>query len=302
MKSSVLGRAVCAAYLTLAASTAYSAIIVTQTTDGTALGTALGGSGLTINSVTAAAGGATQFGTYTNFNLAPVTIGNGVVLSTGLVSQTPAPASTGNTPSTSISGTSDGSSGTPEFAAYGPGNIINFQDANDVAKLTVNFTLGAPGQIKFDFIFGSIEFPVFTSSFTDAFLVFLDGTDPSNQITFDSNGDPVQVGGSFASELTTADQNTAVAAPHGLISNLTTVSPVLAAGAHTIHFEVGDVNDSILDSAAFIANFGLCVPGQNQACVPGTTPPNGAPEPGSLALIGIALAGIVALRRRRVTI
>jgi hypothetical protein len=83
---------------------------------------------------------------------------------------------------------------------------------------------------------------------------------------------------------------------------LTTVSDELAAGDHTIHFEVGDVNDGQLDSAVFLANFGLCVPGpQGQGCESGTTPPdgNGAPEPGSLALIGIALAGIAALRRRK---
>ncbi len=300
MKSKVLGRAIGAACLALSASIAYSAVIVTQTTASGALSSALGGSGLTINSATAANGGAVQFGTYTNFNLGPVTIGNGVVLSTGQVSQTPAPASSGSSPSTNVSGTSSGESGTPEFAAYGPGNITNFSDANDVAKLTVNFTLAAPGKIKFDFIFGSIEYPVFTSSFTDAFLVFLDGVAVGNQITFDGNGDPVQVGGSFASELTTADLNTAFASPHGLISNLTTVSGDLAAGAHTIHFEVGDVNDGILDSAAFIANFGVCTPGpQGGGCETGTKPPNGVPEPGTLALIGIALAGLAALRRRK---
>jgi MYXO-CTERM domain-containing protein len=169
---------------------------------------------------------------------------------------------------------------------------------NEVAKLTVKFTLAAPGKIKFDFIFGSVEFPEFTSNFTDAFLVFLDGTAPANQITFDALGDPVLVGASFESELTTADLNTAFASPHGLISNLTTVSADLAAGDHTIHFEVGDVNDDVLDSAVFITNFALCVPSQGQTCQTGTTP-NGVAERGSLALLGLALAGLAAVRRRK---
>lgn len=145
-----------------------------------------------------------------------------------------------------------GVSGTTEFDTYGPGNIANFSRSNDVARLEVNFTLSSPSAVSFDFIFGSIEYPNFTSSYTDAFLVFLDGT--TNQIVFDPLHNPVQVGLSFASLLTTADQNTAFADPHGLVGPLTTTTPVLAAGSHTLLFEVGDVNDHLLDSAVFIAN------------------------------------------------
>ena len=235
------------------ASTVPAALIATQTTNSAALAAALGGTGLTINSVTTPNGAATQFGTYTNFNQGPVTIGPGVVLSTGLVTQTPAPASAANTPSTQI-----GSGGTAEFNTYGPGHITNFTSSNDVASMQVNFTLASASAISFDFIFGSIEYPQFVSNFTDAFLVFLDGVAVANQITFDANGNPVQVGASFASSLTTADQNSAFASPHGLISNLTTISSLLSAGAHTLRFEVGDVNDQQLDSAAFITNFAVC--------------------------------------------
>jgi hypothetical protein len=93
---------------------------------------------------------------------------------------------------------------------------------------------------------------VYTSSFTDAFLVFLDGTTPNDQITFDSNGAAVQVGHSFAGLETTADLNTAFSNPHALIHHLTTTTPRLDAGEHALIFEVGDVNDHVLDSAAFI--------------------------------------------------
>jgi hypothetical protein len=99
-----------------------------------------------------------------------------------------------------------------------------------------------------------VEFPCWTSSYTDSFLVFLDATDPASQITFDRNGSPVQVGVSFTNLVSTADQNTAFADPHGLLRTLITTSKVLSAGDHTLWFEVGDVNDHILDSAVFIAN------------------------------------------------
>lgn len=64
----------------------------------------------------------------------------------------------------------------------------------------------------------------------------------------------MQVGSSFAGLETTADVNTAFAAPHAVIHHLTTTSAMLTAGEHVLVFEVGDVNDHILDSAVFLAN------------------------------------------------
>lgn len=180
-------------------------------------------------------------------------------------------------------------SGTTEFDTYGPGNIANFSRSNDVARLEVNFTLSSPSAVSFDFIFGSIEYPEFTNVFTDAFLVFLDGT--TNQIVFDPLHNPVQVGLSFASLLTTADQNTAFADPHGLVGPLTTTTPVLAAGSHTLLFEVGDVNDHLLDSAVFIANL------RTSSGPSGTAPT--VPLPAAAWLFSAGLVGLVRLARRR---
>jgi hypothetical protein len=268
--------------------TAASAMTVTQTTNSTTLGTALGGAGLTIDSVTVNNGTAVQFGTYTGFTSPPVVIGDGIVLSSGQAVQTTAAFhSGGSSPSTGT-----GAGGTSDFDAYGPGHITNFSASFDVASLTVAFTLAAPSQVGFDFIFGSVEYPVFTSNFTDAFLAFLDGTGTANQIAFDASNQAVQVGGSFAGALTTADTNSAFADPHGLLK-LQTFTNVLSAGQHTIRFEVGDVNDGVLDSAAFISNLHA---GEGTI---GTTPPGAVPEPGSIALVGIGFAGLLWARRRR---
>ncbi len=282
-------RAIAVLLGTLCAAMLASAVTITQTTNPVALGAALGGGGgLTVTSVAVNNGAATQFGTYTGFTSPPVTIGDGVVLSTGLVVQTTAAFHSSNdTPSTST-----GQPGTAEFDAYGPGHITNFNDSNDVAALLVNFTLSSASQIGFDFVFGSIEFPNFTSNFTDAFLAFVDGTAVSNQIVFDASNNAVQVGNTFASALTTADTNTAFADPHGLVKLQTFTVNQLAAGSHSLIFEIGDVNDHILDSGVFISNL------HAGTGTGGTTPP-GIPEPASLALVGLGLAALAANRYRK---
>jgi hypothetical protein len=271
-------------WLAIITTTASAAIVVTPTTSGSVLAAALGGTGLTIDSVSGTNGASGQFGTYTNFSSGPVKFANGVVLSTGNVADTPAPANAGSLPSTET-----GASGTAEFDAYGPGRIENFTASFDVARMQVNFTLSSASAVSFDFIFGSVEYPVYTSNYTDAFLTFLDGT--TNQIVFDSLANPVQVGTSFASQLTTADLNTAFADPHGLLQSLTTTTAVLAPGSHTLLFEVGDVNDPVLDSAAFIANLRV---GEGSS---GTTPT--VPIPAAVWLFGSGLLGLIGVARRK---
>ncbi|NCA14016.1 MAG: hypothetical protein EBS89_07760, partial [Proteobacteria bacterium] len=54
-----------------------------------------------------------------------------------------------------------GSGGTDEFTAYGlqSGAIANFSSVNDVASIEVTFELDEPSNVKFDFVFGSVEYP-----------------------------------------------------------------------------------------------------------------------------------------------
>ncbi len=275
--------------LLICAAGAAGDVTTTVTTDSGDLADALNPIGLTINSIVVRNGQPGQIGTFADFSTLPVTIHDGIVLSSGNVTdlspllevQSPdydpagPPARVNSQMMTDTD--PDGntlSGGTPEFDNYGTGGtgtpgITNFQGSFDVAALEVRFTLAAASQLKFDFIFATVEFPVYTNSFTDAFLVFVDGEQPANQVCFDSNNEPVQVASSFEGLETTADVNTAFGAPHGLIHHLTTTTGNLAAGSHTIVFEVGDVNDHILDSAAFITDLRAVAAGTGGG--PGTT-------------------------------
>ncbi|MGN6369956.1 MAG: choice-of-anchor L domain-containing protein [Phycisphaerae bacterium] len=313
-----LRNAIPATLLTFALTAAtHAAISTTITTDPDTLKAALNPSGLTINAISTPNGAPGQIGTYTNFSTLPVAISDGVVLSSGSVAnlapfdQPPgyADPNSGSDPNVvspppQVNSAMDpsGGGGTPEFDAYGSSishgttRIENFNASHDVAVLRVDFSLAAASQIQFDFIFGSVEYPFYTSSFTDAFLVFLDGQAPTDEITFDANGNPVQVGKSFAGLVTTTDQDTAFSSPHGVIHHLTTTTKELSEGDHTLWFEVGDVNDQILDSAAFIANL------RTGTGTEGTEPTDDdlpVPEPASLSLL--ALAALPLLTRRRTT-
>lgn len=254
------------AVIVVAAGTTRGGVTTTPTTDPEALASALHPNVLHIVSVSIHNGVAGQFGTFSNFELAPVTIRPGVVLSTGDVTDLgPIPGATdpeynpaSPPPQVNNQMVSDpDTGGTAEFDEYGMagGNIENFQGSYDVAALRVDFTLDEDSPVKFDFVFGSVEFPFYTSQFTDSFVVFLDGFGPENQVTFDANGSAVQVGSSFAGLETTADQNSAFSNPHALIHHLTTTTERLDNdGPHFLVFEIGDVNDHILDSSVFITN------------------------------------------------
>ena len=88
----------------------------------------------------------------------------------------------------------------------------------------------------------------------------------------------------------------AFADPHGVLG-LTTTTALLNGDNHTLLFEIGDVNDHILDSAVFISNLRSCSWNGGTELTDPEDPL--VPEPGAMTLWVIALSALEVFRRAR---
>lgn len=122
-------------------------------------------------------------------------------------------------------------------------------EAHDLA--TLNLTLRTPNWAKslsFNFRFMSEEYPEFVGSdYNDFFSCLLDGTN----VAFDTKGNIINVNNNFFDPTLT---------PEGTVFDgatvlLTSKAPVTAGATFELVFIVGDISDSIFDTAVFLDNF-----------------------------------------------
>ena len=277
---------------------AQSAVVTTN--DGATLVSALfSGSGLLIDQSTVSVVGlSTQSGTHSGLTFAgngtsarpALSIGAGIVLSSG---NAIVPAF--NSRSDYSADTSTGSSATI--------STITGLSSFDQNKLAFNFSVASGiTSISTQFIFGSDEFPEFAGSkYADGFAFVVDGV---NYAKF-ADGSVV----SLLSLLSNSNlyDNSASAYPieYDGLTSLLKVTGLLdpTRSVHSLEIVVADTGDTAYDSAVYLSTLagGTAAPGGG-----GITPGGGGgsgggavPEPGTILLVGLALAGVVGTDRSK---
>ncbi|MGI4847285.1 MAG: choice-of-anchor L domain-containing protein [Janthinobacterium lividum] len=237
------------------------AMTVSANSNAAALANLFGGNGVSITNATLSTASSTAAGTFTGAASA-IGFDSGLLLTTGTVD-----------------------------CAVGPNTVANCYGTGQTTSLAFDFE-SASGNLFFNYVFASEEYPEFVGTrFNDSFELLLNGVNIAllpdmttvvaiNNINSDKNAQYYR-SNSDGSLDTQYD-------------GLTTVLTAQATGLTGVnHFElrIADVGDAIFDSGVFLqAGTFSATP---------SAPLSDVPEPASLALIGLGVAGIAAARRKR---
>jgi hypothetical protein len=277
-------------------------IVVTSSDDAMALATALlaANSGITIDSATLT-GATGAAGTFTGGD-GVIDIATGVVLTTGFAEFVEGPNNVDD------AGEDRDAPGDADLD-----DIVSPQSTNDATTLLIEFT-PTGNQVQFTYVFGSEEYNEYVdSNFNDVFAFFVNGVNraliPGTNTPVSINnvnngfGDDGQLGGGPCKNCQYYFDN-ALLAPNaarntqldGFTLPLSFLASVNPGQVNTLKLSIADTADGILDSAVFLGG------GTLQVCGGPDQPPcepNGVPEPATIALLGLGVAGAWYRQRNR---
>jgi len=265
------------------ASTAH-AIVITPESNGTALANAIVGTGVTISNVSYV-GAAAASGTFTDGLSSGIGIDSGLILSTGTAAGASGPNN--NVPDSSgTAGDESTDNGLPGFTPLDALAGVATYDAT-VLSFDFEFDGGLGGDLFFNMVFGSEEYNEYVfSGVNDTFAFFLDGTN----IALLPDSTPISIDTVNLSANTSLFNDNNDGSSNIEFDGFTNVLQIsalgLSAGAHTMQFAIADGGDSILDSWVMIQGSSF------------SNEPTNVPEPGTLALLGLGMAGLLIRRKQ----